>query len=229
MHEPVGVFLGFLGVGYVDEGVIDLDEVDVPLKHLPGKPFVTVDISLGREREPGLDPKVAKAKLFIKEVKVKDPLGAVGELEDRLAFAVKEFHSTAGFHDAENRHKPEWVPGRFFLDDLLDQLLFAVMALKEQVRYLGILCHPFGMIDQPLGLKFHKRNEIPPSHSEPIINKRVQLGIAADRVVSFEDHSIKTGQREYNEVRESFEKAVHGVLLQWRCGNYHLTAKRLFC
>jgi hypothetical protein len=40
--------------------------------------------------------------------------------------------------------------------------------------------------------------------------------VAAEREMTMKDHAVMAGQHGYNGRRESFDKAVHGVLLQRR-------------
>jgi hypothetical protein len=227
--KSVSQFLGFPRVGDIGEGIIVLNEIDFSLKHLPGKPFMTVDVGLGGKREPGLNPKMAKPQCFVLKVKVQDPLGSVGKFQDRPIIAINQLHGAAGFHHTKDRDKVRLGIGGPFQEKVPDQLFLAMWTLEVQVRNTIFFSHTFGMVNQPLGLFFNERKEIHPTHAKPVINKVVKLPVRPNRVVPFKNNPIKTAKCAYNILRESFQKAVHGVLLQWLCGNYHLTAKRLFC
>ena len=74
LAELVGELLGYGGVVELQEGVVGLDEAEAALLHLPGEPFVAIDVDLAGEGKHGLQADVHEAEVGVEEVKVEDAL-----------------------------------------------------------------------------------------------------------------------------------------------------------
>ena len=54
LGKAVGQALGHDGIVEFGEGIVVLDEAELLVQHLPGQPFVAVDVDLDGEGKPGL-------------------------------------------------------------------------------------------------------------------------------------------------------------------------------
>src|SRR5579864_3870521 len=94
------------------------------------------------------------------------------------------------------------------------------------IQNVGILRQRLRLIDEALRERLDERDEVLAFDLEAVIDKAIQMLVAAERQVAAKNDSIMATEHRYNGGRESFNKAVHGVLLPWLCGNNHWYAKR---
>jgi hypothetical protein len=72
------------------------------------------------------------------------------------------------------------------------------------------------MFDETLGERLNERQKILAFDFEPVIDETIEVLVASKWEMTVKNHSIMAGQDGYNGRRESFDKTVHGVLLQSR-------------
>jgi hypothetical protein len=117
--------------------------------------------------------------------------------------------------------------------DLNDQLVLAVMALKESVFGARLLGQSLGIVDDGLGLFLGKGHEVTSPDLEDVIDKVFEGRPVGEREVALEDKAVKAGEHGHNQAGELGDEAqwrLHGVLLQGGClDNTILVAECRFC
>ena len=211
LGELVGEFMGDLEVVDVQERVVGLDETDATFEHLPGEPFVAVDVDLASEGKQSLDANVHEPEVVVEEVEVEDALGLTAEGKARPPLAMQEFDAAAMFLAAQDGDKT--VLAGFVAKEFLDEFVLVGLGLKVLIRRVGLLRQLFGMIDQTLGKGLEKRQKVHAFHLEGVIDKAIELLVAAKGEMAVENDAIMATENRYNGGRETFDKAVHGVLL----------------
>ena len=96
----------------------------------------------------------------------------------------------------------------------MDELVLVGLGFRSADRGRWHSWPMFGMIDQTLGKRLNEGQEVLTFDLEPVIDKAIEMLVTAKREMAVKNHSIMAGQDGYNGRRESFDKAVHGVLLQ---------------
>jgi hypothetical protein len=179
---------------------------------LPGEPIVAVDADLNGEGKAGLLADVDEPELGIEEVVVKDAEGPASERQTRSSLSVQELDGAAIFEDAED--SDEAVVVGFGVEEIAYDLLLGVLALQEQVGDVGLLRHGLSVFDDSLGMLLDEGKEIHAFDLEGMIDEAVEVFVSAEGEITLEKDSIMAGEDSYNRRRESFDKTVHGVLLQ---------------
>jgi hypothetical protein len=192
-----------------------LHEADTGVVELAGQPVVTVDVDLGGEREPGLDPNVTQAELRIEKVEIEDALRATGEDQPRPAVAVAEFDRAAGLLATEDADQALAEPA--CVDLLGDEVFLALASLEIDVRGVVPGCEILGVCDEEIGFFLCEGQEVLALDAEAVVNEAIEVGFIAEGEVSLEDHSILTtqdGDDGRSELDEERVRPLHGVLLQ---------------
>ena len=189
-----------------------LHEVDAGGVQLPGQPVVAVDVDLGGEGEPGLHAHVPEPELRVEEVVVQDALRPAGEGEPGPAVAVAELDGAAGLLAAEDAD--EALAEAALADLLLHEVFLAVAALEVDVGGAVAGGEVLGVVDEEFGLFLHEGQEIFTLNAEGMIDEAVEVGLARERQVSPEDHSIRAGEdgdEGGGELGEERVRRVHGA------------------
>ena len=93
--------------------------------------------------------------------------------------------------------------------------LLVRFALQELVRGLAPLSDVLGVLDEDLRLQFHEREEVHALDPEAVIDEAVEVLVATEGEMAVKNDPVMATENGYNGRRESLDKAVHGVLLQW--------------
>src|SRR5262249_47434310 len=213
--EAVGQGLGPYGVVQLREGVVVLHEADAVPVELACQPVVAVGVGLEGEGDPGLQAQVDQAELGVEEVEVEDALGPGGEGQARGATAVAELDGAAGLLTAQDADEP--LAEAPVADGLLDDLLLSVAALEVVVGGLVLLGELLGVVNELVGFLLQPREEVLARDAEDAVHEAVEVGLAAEGQVAFEDDSIGAGEdaeEGRSELDEERAGAVHGVLLR---------------
>lgn len=216
MGKSVGYTLSLLRIIQLSEGIVTLDEAELFVCHLTCQPIVTVHVDLDCVREPGLQSYVDQPELGIESVVVQDTLRTVGEGQFGALASVFEFDRATRFLTAQDGNQP--LCQTVLADDLLDELFLAASAPEIHIRPCFTLGGLLGVPDKFFGLLLGKADEVLTPHLQNLIDKGIQMAVAAEREMSLEDDSIKTGQNGYNGRSKLLQKTsteLHGVLLFW--------------
>src|SRR5207249_1054055 len=157
---------------------------------------------------------VHEAKIGIEEVEVQDALGALAEGELRTVLPAQEFDAAAKLLAAQDGDQA--VAVRFLFEEAVDKLVFVRLGFEVLVGGVGVLGQGVGVFDETLGERLNEGQKILALDFEPVIDEAIEVLVAAKREMAVKNHSIMAGQDGYNSRRESFDKTVHGVLLQSR-------------
>jgi hypothetical protein len=105
LGKAVGDALCLVGVVELGKRIVLLHEAQLLLHHLPGRPFVAVDIDPDGERQPGLQANVDQPEPRVEGVAIKDPL-LPGSADELGAFGSgHECQARTGFLRAEDPDK----------------------------------------------------------------------------------------------------------------------------
>jgi hypothetical protein len=210
--ELIGELLGLGGVIELHKGVVRLDEAQAAFEHLPGEPFMAVDVHLTGEGKHGLQADVHQAELGVEEVEVEDALRTLAEGELRTVLATEELDAAAEFFAAQDGDQA--VATRLLFEQLMDEPVLVRLGFEVLVGGVGVLGQPLSVLDETLGERFDEGQEILAFDFEAVIDEAIEVFVAAEGKVAVKNHSVMAGQDGYNGRRESFDKTVHGVLLQ---------------
>jgi hypothetical protein len=231
MAERIGQLLSGLGIVQGRKSVVSEVESDTPLEHLLFQPRVTVDIDLDGEREPSGQADVDLAQISIHEVEVEHALGSACVDQSRAPLAVDELEAGASLHAAEDADQS--IKDGSLSQDLFDEFVLAVMALKKSVFSAGLLGQSLGIVDEGLGLVLGKGHEVAPPDLQDVIDEALEGRPIGDGQVALEDHAVKTREHsddQTGKLDDEARKRFHGVLLQVGClDNTILKAERRFC
>ena len=95
----------------------------------------------------------------------------------------------------------------------MNEFFLVGLGFEMMIRSVGLLRQLFGMIDQALGERLKERQEVLAFDLECVIDKAIEMLITTERQMATKNDSIMATEHGYNGGRESFDKAVHGVLL----------------
>ena len=95
----------------------------------------------------------------------------------------------------------------------MDEFFLVGLGFEMVIRSVGLLRQLFGMIDQALGERLKEGQEVFAFDLERVIDKAIEILVAPERQMATKNDSIMATEHGYNGRRESFDKAVHGVLL----------------
>ena len=159
----------------------------------------------------GKDHVTAVLRLGNRPVVVENSLGAVSKDEFRTLYAVTELHRTAGLLTAE--YGDQSFGDSVTSDDVTDEAFLTELPLAVLVGSALAGGEGLAMVDERFRMLSEHRNKILAKDSQGLVDKGVQMGVAAEREVPLENDSIKTTQTCYNGGGELFDEDVHGVLL----------------
>src|SRR5436309_10220028 len=228
MREAVGQPLGLVGMIELREGVVALFEAKSPVQHLPSEPLVAVDVDLDGGREPGLQANVDQAEFRIEEVVVEHALRSASEDEARASVAVEQLDRTAGCQATQDGHQA--VAQTPFPALLLDHFFLGVGSAEEVVEGTGGRGHRLGVSYQGLRVLLDEGQKILAAQLQGAIHPAVEVAVAAEGEMAFENHSIMAAQDAYNGTGEFLREAEvrrHGVLLPGCCCKTPGIAERL--
>jgi hypothetical protein len=201
------------------EGVVLLHKAQTSADHLPGQPFVAVDIDLDGKREPGLNSHVQASEFRIEKVVVQHPLRAIGKLQPRPLAAPAQLDRPTRFLETEHGQQPFRVTT--ITSDPVDQAFLVVLALEITVRRARVVGHLLSVFDQLLRHPLHLGQEVLSGDSQTPVDEGVQVFVPSEGEVALENQAVVTGQSGYNGTSKLCQKRTdgfHGVLLQWMCG-----------
>jgi hypothetical protein len=107
----------------------------------------------------------------------------------------------------------EAIGARFFEQELVDEFFLVGLGFEMVIGSVGLLGEGFGMIDEALGLGLDEREKVLASDFEDVIDEAIEMLVAAEGEMAVKDDPVMAAEDGYNGGRESFAKAVHGVLL----------------
>jgi hypothetical protein len=188
-----------------------LDEIEAAFQHLPGKPFVAVDIDLAGEGKHRLYADVHEAEVVIEKVEIQNALWLALKSEARPLVAVQQFNATAVLLATQDCD--EAIRAWLFQEKLVDEFFLVGLGLEVLIGRVGLLGQLFGMIDETLRERLDEGKKVLPPYFQDAIDKIIEMPIAAKRQMAMKNDAIMAAEHGYNGGRESFDKAVHGVLL----------------
>jgi hypothetical protein len=99
----------------------------------------------------------------------------------------------------------------------MDEGLLALTPLEVVVGGLLLGGELLGVLDELLGFLLQPGKEVFAGDAEDTVHKAVEVGLAAERQMSFEDDSIRAGEdgdEGRSELDDERIRVAHGVLLQ---------------
>jgi hypothetical protein len=146
------------GVIGLQKSVLALDEAEVTLLHLPGEPFMAVDVDLTGEGKHGLHADVHETEVGIKEVVVQNALRSLSEGEARATLPAEQLDATAKFLAAQHGHQP--LGFRFLLEQIMAKLVLVRFGFEVFVWGVGVLGQGPRMFHETLRERLDEGQEI---------------------------------------------------------------------
>ena len=95
----------------------------------------------------------------------------------------------------------------------MDEFFLVRLGLEMVIRGVGVLGHRLSIVDEVLRQRLDERDEVLAFDLERVIDEAIEMLIASKGEMATKNDSIMATEQGYNGRRESFNKAVHGVLL----------------
>ena len=102
---------------------------------------------------------------------------------------------------------------RLFAQKLVDEFFLVGLGLKRAIGGVSVLGHRLSVFDKALRQRLDERDKVLAFDFEGIIDEAIEMLVAPKGKMATKNDSIMARKRGYNGGRESFNKAVHGVLL----------------
>jgi len=161
----------------------------------------------------------------------KHALGTSGVDKTRAILAPDQLEAGASLHAAEYADQP--IDDGPLSQNLVNQFVLAVIALKEPVFGAGFSGHSLSIVDEGLGLFFGKGHELTSPDLKDVIDEAFKGRPVGNGQVGFQDHAVKAGEHGHDQAGKLGNEArqrLHGVLLQGGClDNTIFAAERRFC